>query len=131
MSDFNITNGLNTKHNNLITILNECMTELNLPHLSIKMDELNCNCQHCNNILNAIYNSLLSNRGIVCDIKLDCNQCKDNKCIDQIKLICDSYVTYLQRNNFCTLCSRILGINNPRQLCGKTYCLEDYSDDSE
>lgn len=131
---------VNTMCINLIVYLNECLSEINLPKLLI--NEMYCNCLQCTNILNTIYISLLSGRpnplkndaqdntfkgiDIICDI------CENNDiCKNQMKMICDSYTLYLQRNNYCTLCSRILGINNPRQLCGKTYCLDDYSDDSE
>ena len=124
---------MSEKNYNLVDLINKCLVELNLPKLPF--NEINFTCNYCNDISYIIYINLLSNCKINVQPKILqnisgclCNISEDHK---HLKILYDCYLLYLQSNNYCTICSRSLGISNPRQLCGKTYCLNDYSDDSE
>jgi hypothetical protein len=55
------------------------------------------------------------------------NLCKMDKCVAQFDTTDKTTEKDICAGNFCIVCGINMGDNNPRQLCGKTYCyMDDY-----
>jgi hypothetical protein len=62
------------------------------------------------------------------NIMLDChNTCTLDKCIVILPSVDNQTTTIIGRckANFCMMCGINMGDDNPRQLCGKTYCMQE------
>lgn len=61
----------------------------------------------------------------VCGLEIDLEKSRSEKLLGPIEESASEHEVVFE--NRCMVCNEDLGENNPRQLCGKTYCINDDS----